>query len=155
MDSTEEGCQEIGTLDLDILGDGITVDNFDLTFSNVFHDGYAWTRFHFLCRNPFNKMTPRRRYSLTHLSECSIVGRSVATRKTNGCDFLIKIFLYLPCKNFHFHLPFHTANNTAQLGYTFVFNFYYSVSNSVGIRNTRNLTSTGYVKVQRILPIKG
>ena len=31
-----------------------TFDNFYLNFSNAFHDSYAQTKFHFLCRNPFN-----------------------------------------------------------------------------------------------------
>ena len=31
-----------------------TFDNFYLNFSNAFHYSYAWSKFHFLCRNPFN-----------------------------------------------------------------------------------------------------
>ena len=53
--------KDVKNLELWILisWDGITFDNFDLTFSNVFYDGYVWTKFRFLCQNPF-KLNLRR-----------------------------------------------------------------------------------------------
>ena len=49
--------KDVKNLELWILisWNGITVDYLDFNFSNASNDSYAWSKFHFLCQNPFKK----------------------------------------------------------------------------------------------------